>query len=666
MAHPQSNKTLYQPLDEARREIRLVEVISAAPAQADITLKFHSVSLLDKPRFCALSYVWGDSSSREPVTLNGETVQVTKNLARAFCAVKYHYKKMHPFRQSSKFRVWADAICINQDDLEERGKQVQMMGSIYHDAEIVFASLSPSDELDDATIELSFDVIHLMHRELKRIQSETKLLELKWISKHKTLRTEDEDAAFGNSSWDALWYFQNSEYFQRAWVRQEVCLAKNLIFIHGASAVNFSIVSTVCSGIDLAGKHLLATVTENYGDQSSKRISPAITDALMSWDADTILDLSSYKAQIARQDPFTLRERWGISLMGTETIASNPKDYIYGFLGLNGLDITPDYTANTSLGQVYAQYITRWLVDSRAVTLQDTDNVQSFPDLNLELWFIRLGGLGLSSEKYGVPSWAPAYHKLDPLKTYLIPREDACAKLPMLLTAEGPNLQGLDLLASGIVLDKIASIMVDSVIDMMNDKRMIEFCADYLGRSRTEDGTARLLEPIFRASVLNSELQPDRTFLADVLAWLSCLVRREGVSEDSQLKLLGLVDSGRFTEWLLQKFSSVREEEVSRLGGSLPMQSSAQHRKVQVPITLLGRQHRLVETTRGYLGHAPSCAKPGDVIVILKGSPLPSVLRKVDDYYLHVGCCWVYEYVIGNVEKQFAEENLKVERFVIR
>jgi archaellum component FlaC len=134
---------------------------------------------------------------------------------------------------------------INQGDLEEQGKQVEMMGSIYRDAEMVFASMSPSVEFNNAAINACFSAIKLLYQELKNIESETELLTLKWISKHKALRTRDEDATIGNLHWRSFRQFQLSEYFRRVWIRQEVCLAQRLIFIYDKSSMDFHEVDEV-------------------------------------------------------------------------------------------------------------------------------------------------------------------------------------------------------------------------------------------------------------------------------------------------------------------------------------------------------------------------------------------------------------------------------------
>jgi len=116
------------PLDESKSQIRLLEILSPSylPDGDDIRVRFHTVSLSDKPRFCALSYLWGDPSDTEPVTIEigfrkTTTLQITKNLASALRSVKWHYenellKQAEKEREKAEkiFRIWADALCISQ------------------------------------------------------------------------------------------------------------------------------------------------------------------------------------------------------------------------------------------------------------------------------------------------------------------------------------------------------------------------------------------------------------------------------------------------------------------------------------------------------------------------------------------------------------------------
>lgn len=59
--------------------------------------------------------------------------------------------------QDTQRRLWADQICINQDDLGERNEQVQFMNRIYANASRVLIWLGLDDE-DEA--ESAFGLIH--------------------------------------------------------------------------------------------------------------------------------------------------------------------------------------------------------------------------------------------------------------------------------------------------------------------------------------------------------------------------------------------------------------------------------------------------------------------------------------------------------------------------
>lgn len=79
----------------------------------------------ERPEYQTLSYVWGSASVTEEIFLNGIPWQVTVNLS---CALRY-------LRHSSHAVVfWIDALCINQQDLEERSVQVPLIKDIYSKA----------------------------------------------------------------------------------------------------------------------------------------------------------------------------------------------------------------------------------------------------------------------------------------------------------------------------------------------------------------------------------------------------------------------------------------------------------------------------------------------------------------------------------------------------
>ncbi|KAG6354999.1 hypothetical protein INS49_004080 [Diaporthe citri] len=93
--------------------------------------------------FVALSYVWGDQTHKKTISLNGSRFEVGSNLHEALLSLRNSLEV-----KSRALKVWIDAICINQDDLQERATEVQKMELIYSEALVVRAWLgNPSPEV---------------------------------------------------------------------------------------------------------------------------------------------------------------------------------------------------------------------------------------------------------------------------------------------------------------------------------------------------------------------------------------------------------------------------------------------------------------------------------------------------------------------------------------
>jgi hypothetical protein len=118
----------YKPLDFAAFEIRLLTLRPPSsstfePIHCTVT---HS-SLVSPSPYCALSYCWGDPTNKQEITMNGHPMPVTHNLHVA----------LKQLRSSNIATLWIDALCINQEDVVERGLHVTRMGVIYSKAEEV-------------------------------------------------------------------------------------------------------------------------------------------------------------------------------------------------------------------------------------------------------------------------------------------------------------------------------------------------------------------------------------------------------------------------------------------------------------------------------------------------------------------------------------------------
>ena len=114
----------YRPLELSNRSIRVLTLLPDSRS-SKLSCLLRSVSLDNAPIFCALSYTWGDQSNPTPILVNGQTFQIGTNLEQALLRLR---------KKTFSRDLWIDAVCINQQDIEERGSQVSLMRDVYEQA----------------------------------------------------------------------------------------------------------------------------------------------------------------------------------------------------------------------------------------------------------------------------------------------------------------------------------------------------------------------------------------------------------------------------------------------------------------------------------------------------------------------------------------------------
>lgn len=147
------NEFLYRPLPENKSEIRVLALLPGAYHETVQCVLKHA-DFEDCLEYVALSYVWGNPSITEPIRLGYEHrepyetlchFEVTKNLVAALRNIR---------KITSTQILWVDAICINQENDQERSVQVQKMGRIYSAASKVIVWLGNLVTEEEAAIGL--------------------------------------------------------------------------------------------------------------------------------------------------------------------------------------------------------------------------------------------------------------------------------------------------------------------------------------------------------------------------------------------------------------------------------------------------------------------------------------------------------------------------------
>ncbi|KAG7289929.1 hypothetical protein NEMBOFW57_006306 [Staphylotrichum longicolle] len=203
---------IYRPLPDGY----YIRLLTLTPGQKTdpISVTLTVTDLDSAPPFEALSYVWGKIDSPAdlvPITCDGHPFGVTPNLAAALRRIR---------GRSDTRLLWADAICINQHDLEERGFHVSFMGRIYSCAHRVLVHLGPApDGRAGDVAALVAEVKGLLARCDGDINNAPIL--------------ESSDSLLLDSRWEALKCMLSVPWFTRAWVIQEVGLARDPVVLYG-------------------------------------------------------------------------------------------------------------------------------------------------------------------------------------------------------------------------------------------------------------------------------------------------------------------------------------------------------------------------------------------------------------------------------------------------
>ncbi|KAI3318503.1 HET-domain-containing protein [Xylariaceae sp. AK1471] len=109
-------------------DIRLIDLGQLnADGRPQLTLK--SFARADAPEYVSISYCWGQEDDCDFIYLNGATFATRPNLNQLLLSLRDHCPEYPEWRL-----FWIDAICIDQNNANEKTEQVRRMDETYKDA----------------------------------------------------------------------------------------------------------------------------------------------------------------------------------------------------------------------------------------------------------------------------------------------------------------------------------------------------------------------------------------------------------------------------------------------------------------------------------------------------------------------------------------------------
>lgn len=281
--------------------------------------------------YAALSYVWGDKCHTSDIILNGKYTTVSSNLVLAL----RQFSRESEFEDG--FKLWVDAVCINQGDIEERAMEIRRMREIYGSAWAVIGWLGDEADQSSAAVQL-----------IKDLAAFSDAADPTALGRHLQL----EPHFLGKGCWLALEQLINRQYWYRLWVIQEVVMGASATWIRcGAALIDWA---TFCKGIAFLQEHLwlvkddlLRREVLEYGSQSTEGNWATTSLHLIHQD----LSMLSQKEETGGAWP-SFGRLLDISKCG---VCSDPRDKVYALVGLMSPDIQqllhPDYSADPA--QIY-------------------------------------------------------------------------------------------------------------------------------------------------------------------------------------------------------------------------------------------------------------------------------------------------------------------------
>jgi hypothetical protein len=168
---------LHSPLAPGTNTIRLLRLMPQGIGSAERTklrceLFEYSLQNLDKRThlYEALSYIWGGDERTCSITIEEQNLDATANLYTALIRLR---------GRSLERILWIDAICIDQNNLDERSQQVQLMAMIYSKAHCVLVWLGETaDNIEGALEDIQCAAYEKSTEPLNKIINEKAILNL--------------------------------------------------------------------------------------------------------------------------------------------------------------------------------------------------------------------------------------------------------------------------------------------------------------------------------------------------------------------------------------------------------------------------------------------------------------------------------------------------------
>lgn len=620
------------PLDlppiNADTQIRLITLLPAEDHSEGgkdmdpIQCTLQVCSLTQAPEYEALSYTWGQMLRHLPISVLGSDDD-SNRIERSLLATPQLQMALRRLRRATPRRLWIDQLCINQEDKEERGAQVQRMGDIYRGATRVVIwigedhenmIITPDYKLESETqTQLLADLVEAFNEKSKSDDDATiaaRLVDLRFFPRTSSIEER---------RMRAVKDFLNRPYFRRAWVFQESSLAKELVVQFGQREFDFATLKRVFAGIYSAA--IRAAV---HWD-----IYPNLAISTAGYEMMNIIqqtrDEQGCLGNTLPPDPSSLLLK--LLTVTRRVNCYQKQDLIFAFLAFQRNE---DIKAT---GGMYGKSVEEvWRYAAERIIRSSG---------NLDIFAASCGGSTVSGPT--IPTWVPSWTNCFPFSRPIatpLSKFRASRGLPHVWVE---NEDPTKLTVKGKIIDRVEEVRGHFSYFQRQKHNVWLFLSfdclvETLQRSMDFSRFDRLFgdyRPI-KAGLIVSDIMT--TVLADGALGTEQPLRRI----DKYLDALRAKDKPR---------------DLRNSGRTL---SADEQRLVEcyekLEDLVLVAEHKCIFTTDYFqIGMAANVTKPGDLVVILHGSQVPCILRKVEEAaneYKLISQCYLHGWMYGNSPRE--------------
>jgi hypothetical protein len=641
----------YKPLQTNQYEFRLLTFDTGA-SMSNIHCKLKSAPIDKAPVYSALSYTWGDPSVTHTIFVNGQQLQVTSNLYNAL----YNFRDLYP-----RIRLWADAVCIDQNNLEEKGQQIQLMQKIFSRAIETLVWLG----IEEDESSKAFDLIELCSK--------------RYTSRCSVPPSNSIVFDFGHwgppSSWKAKEEFVALERFlarpwwYRIWVVQEVAVSKKVWVYCGNRKCSWDVVANAAEFLLWDINNLRHIITQSLEHSQVRLFLTGGLDRIVCIDSAH----SAFQNDIsADKETNSARSLFHLLSDNCSAHATDSRDKCVGLAGLAYEGVFP------LAAQIYLQTPSDiYTFATRSIIMEEESGRLKFLEYSVK-------PLQRSDLLSWVPDWsytgdrpkALLFRQLEQgTDRAIVPYHSATGS--RVLSGSSVSVREDDTLSAyGFVFDSVDGVSVCdcdglgsfAIHTPEEDLEILQ--PEYVIQEPSDENLADIVAKLWRTLVLDrDDLQglPPENWARLLFTTLLLLDQVDDVDLD--------YESSCVKRWYSRNKpfkicgSTTLEDIVSMQGNCSSNISSAEHdamAEIRARICLITNLKRFSNTKKGHLALMPADTRRGDIVAILFDCDLPVVLRPRERQYTFVGCCYVHGIMEGQAMAGLDRGEFTAETFDIR